>query len=51
MNIRSQVAKLRQQSGLTQFNRDVREVSALMDGLLAVAYSASAVPNERFRAA
>lgn len=33
MNIRSQVAKLRQQSGLTQFNRDVREISALMDEL------------------
>lgn len=33
MNIRNQVAKLRQQSGLTQFNRDVREISALMDEL------------------
>lgn len=33
MNIRSQVAKLRQQSGLTQFNRDVREISVLMDEL------------------
>jgi len=37
MNIRSQVAKLRQQSGLTQFNRDVREISALMDELHAAA--------------
>ncbi|WP_017529437.1 hypothetical protein [Pseudomonas fluorescens] len=37
MNIRSQVAKLRQQSGLTQFNRDVREISALMDELHAEA--------------
>ncbi len=33
MNIRSQVAKLRQQTGLTQFNRDVREISVLMDEL------------------
>ncbi|WP_223496797.1 hypothetical protein [Pseudomonas sp. A-RE-26] len=37
MNIRNQVAKLRQQSGLTQFNRDVREISALMDELHAAA--------------
>jgi hypothetical protein len=37
MNIRSQVAKLRQQTGLTQFNRDVREISALMDELHAAA--------------
>jgi len=37
MNIRNQVAKLCQQSGLTQFNRDVREISALMDELHAAA--------------
>lgn len=37
MSIRSQVAKLRQQTGLTQFNRDVREISALMDELHASA--------------
>lgn len=37
MNIRNQVAKLRQQSGLTQFNRDVREISALLDDLHAAA--------------
>jgi len=37
MNIRNQVAKFRQQTGLTQFNRDVREISALMDELHAAA--------------
>lgn len=42
MNIRSQVAKLRQQSGLTQFNRDVREISALMDELHEAAAGGSA---------
>lgn len=41
MNIRNQVAKLRQQSGLTQFNRDVREISALMDELHAAAAGGS----------
>lgn len=44
MNIRSQVAKLRQQSGLTQFNRDVREISALMDELHVAA--AGGAPQE-----
>ncbi len=33
MSIRSQVAKLRQQTGTTQFNRDVRAISDLMDEL------------------
>ena len=37
MNIRSQVAKLRQQTGSTQFNRDVRAISDLMDELAAEA--------------
>ena len=45
MNIRSQVAKLRQQSGLTQFNRDVREISALMDELHAAAAGGDAREN------
>ncbi|PFG25614.1 hypothetical protein ATH90_4496 [Pseudomonas lurida] len=45
MNIRSQVAKLRQQSGLTQFNRDVREISALMDELHAAAAGGGAQEN------
>jgi len=45
MNIRSQVAKLRQQSGLTQFNRDVREISALMDELHEAAAGGSAREN------
>ena len=45
MNIRSQVAKLRQQSGLTQFNRDVREISALMDELHAAAVGGGALEN------
>ncbi|WLH25281.1 hypothetical protein PSH76_05410 [Pseudomonas sp. FP215] len=44
MNIRNQVAKLRQQSGLTQFNRDVREISALMNELHAA--TAGGVPQE-----
>lgn len=42
MNIRSQVAKLRQQTGLTQFNRDVREISALMDELHSAAVGGGA---------
>ncbi|WP_044267650.1 hypothetical protein [Pseudomonas fluorescens] len=37
MSIRSQVAKLRQQTGTTQFNRDVRAISDLMDELAAEA--------------
>ncbi|MBI6611601.1 hypothetical protein YA0729_02470 [Pseudomonas simiae] len=37
MNIRSQVAKLRQQTGTTQFNKDVRAISDLMDELAAEA--------------
>lgn len=37
MNIRNQVAKLRQQTGTTQFNRDVRAISDLMDELAAEA--------------
>lgn len=45
MNIRSQVAKLRQQSGLTQFNRDVREISALMDELHAAVTGGDAREN------
>jgi len=45
MNIRSQVAKLRQQSGLTQFNRDVREISALMDELHEAAAGGGAREN------
>ena len=45
MNIRSQVAKLRQQSGLTQFNRDVREISALMDELHVAAAGGGARKN------
>ncbi|NMX62792.1 MULTISPECIES: hypothetical protein [Pseudomonas] len=45
MNIRNQVAKLRQQSGLTQFNRDVREISALMDELHAAATGGDSPEN------
>lgn len=45
MNIRNQVAKLRQQSGLTQFNRDVREISALMDEFHAAATGGDAREN------
>lgn len=45
MNIRSQVVKLRQQSGLTQFNRDVREISALMDELHVTATGGGAREN------
>ena len=45
MNIRSQVAKLRQQTGLTQFNRDVREISALMDELHAAATGGDSPEN------
>ena len=45
MNIRNQVAKLRQQSGLTQFNRDVRESSALRDELHAAATGGDAREN------
>ena len=45
MNIRSQVAKLRQQSRLTQFNRDVREISTLMDELHAAATGCDAREN------
>ncbi len=45
MNIRSQVDKLRQQSGLTQFNRDVREISALMDELHEAAAGGGAREN------
>lgn len=45
MNIRSQVAKLRQQSGVTQFKRDVREISALMDELHAAAAGGGAREN------
>ena len=37
MNIRNQILKLRQQTGLTQFNRNVRAISALMDELHAAA--------------
>lgn len=37
MSIRSQVAKLRRQTGTTQFNRDVRAISDLMDELAAEA--------------
>lgn len=37
MSIRSQIAKLRQQTGSTQFNNDVRAISDLMDELSAAA--------------
>ena len=37
MNIRSQIARLQQQAGRSQFSNDVREISSLMDELSALA--------------
>ena len=45
MNIRNQILKLRQQTGLTQFNRNVRAISALMDELHAAATGGDAQDN------
>lgn len=45
MNIRNQILKLRQQTGLSQFNRNVRAISALMDELHARAVGGHAQEN------
>ena len=45
MNIRNQILKLRQQTGLSQFNRNVRAISALMDELHAGAVGGHAREN------
>lgn len=46
MSVRSQIAKLKQQTGSVQFNNDVRSISYLMDELGAAAAGGGGIRRE-----
>ncbi len=46
MNIRNQIARLKQTAGDSQFSSDVRQISQLMDELSAEAVGGAAVTGE-----
>ncbi|MGL6245467.1 hypothetical protein [Pseudomonas sp.] len=46
MSVRSQIAKLKQQTGSAQYNNDVRNISDLMDELSAAAAGGGGVRGE-----
>lgn len=46
MSVRSQIAKLKQQTGSVQFNNDVRNISDLMDELGAAAAGGGGIRGE-----
>jgi hypothetical protein len=46
MSVRSQIAKLKQQTGNAQYNNDVRNISDLMDELSAAAAGGGGVRGE-----
>lgn len=46
MNIRNQIARLKQSAGDSQFSNDVRQISELMDELSAEAVGSASVTGE-----